>query len=447
MYLDDHDSPTLRRFQRKVLALSAGSTFLDGYDLTVIAVALTTLTKSWSLSSAEKSLVTSAALVGAFIGALVLGNLTDRFGRKAMFVVDLMCFVVFAVASGFSTNLWMLVALRFLLGIGIGADYSISATLVAEFSSSRVRGRLGTTLGAFWFVGALAAYLCALALHPLGDNAWRYLLILGGVFAAILFAFRVTLPESPAWLASHGRHEEASAVISQVVGRHVEYAPTASARVGIGALFTARWVKRTFFVCGFWFCYSTAYYGISMYVPIILSHFHTKSPVGSLLGSTVVAAIGLVGAIIGICLVDVVGRRPLLIASFTGLSIALAMLAVNSNPSLVFLVILFSCAVLFSNAGGGILNFVYPTELFPTSIRATAAGLATAVSRIGSILGVVAFPNMITAWGMSPALWIFCGVALTGLAITLVLAPETKNRPLAAVSADDAAPLPVEVRA
>jgi len=105
-------------------------------------------------------------------------------------------------------------------------------------------------------------------------------------------------------------------------------------------------------------------------------------------------------------------------------------LALNSRPTFEFLVVLFSCAVLFANSGGGILNFVYPTELFPTHVRASASGLATSVSRIGSILGVLVFPNFVAWWGAGAALWFFFGIAVLGLLISVWLAPETRHMSL-----------------
>jgi len=143
-----------------------------------------------------------------------------------------------------------------------------------------------------------------------------------------------------------------------------------------------------------------------------------------------IALLGLLGAVIGMNLVDRWGRRPLLITSFSGLSAALLVLALNSRPTFEFLVVLFSCAVLFANSGGGILNFVYPTELFPTHVRASASGLATSVSRIGSILGVLVFPNFVAWWGASAALWFFFGIAVLGLLISARLAPETRHMSL-----------------
>ena len=443
MNFDGFESPQTKRFQRKVTVLSAGGTFLDGFDLTVIAVALPMIANEWDVSAGEKSLITSSAIIGSFIGAAVLGNLTDRFGRKAMYVIDLLAFVVFAALTAFSQDVWQLIIFRFLLGIGIGADYPISATIVSEFASKKGRGKLSTSLGAMWFVGAVAAYLVGLAVLPLGDYAWRALLLVGAVFALIVFIFRVQLPESPRWLLAHGRTEDAKNVVEKVTGvRPTDAELTESDQPKPGEstkLFVGVQRRRTLFVCGFWFCYATAYYGISMYTPTILEPFTNGSHVSVIIGSGVVALLGLAGSIIGMNLVDNWGRRPLIITSFAGLTVALIVLASVIGPSFGFLVVLFSIAVLFANSGGGILNFVYPTELFPTSLRATGSGLATSVSRIGSILGVLAFPNLVAAWGNNAALWVFAAVGAAGLLICLFMAPETKNRSLEEINFEEPA--------
>ncbi|WP_426937124.1 MFS transporter [Brevibacterium sp. LE-L] len=443
MNFDGFDSPKTKRFQRKVTLLSAGGTFLDGFDLTVIAVALPMIANEWDVGAWEKSLITSSAIIGSFIGAAVLGNLTDRFGRKAMYVIDLLAFVIFAALTAFSQDVWQLIIFRFLLGIGIGADYPISATIVSEFASKKGRGKLSTSLGAMWFVGAVAAYLVGLVVLPLGDFAWRALLLVGAAFALIVFIFRVQLPESPRWLLAHGRAEDAKNVVEKVTGVR----PTATEIAGddrpkpgeSSKLFVGIQRRRTLFVCGFWFCYATAYYGISMYTPTILEPFTSGSHVSVIIGSGVIALLGLVGSVIGMNLVDSWGRRPLIITSFAGLTAALIVLAAVVGPSFGFLVVLFSIAVLFANSGGGILNFVYPTELFPTSLRATGSGLATSVSRIGSILGVLAFPNLVAAWGNNAALWVFAAVGAAGLLICVFMAPETKNRSLEEINFEEAA--------
>ena len=430
MSFDNLDTRQVRRFQRKVTLLSAGGTFLDGFDLTIVAVALPSVMKHWQLGGGVQSMVVSSAIIGSFVGAVWLGRLTDRFGRKAMYVIDLLAFVVFAALSALAQNAWQLILFRFLLGVGIGADYPISATLVAEFSSKQRRGKHGTFLAAVWFVGAVAAYVIGLIFLPLGVDAWRYMLGIGAVFALVVFFFRLALPESPRWLQSKGRHQEAEAVMLKVTGETVTLARETETKSSLAYLFSRPMIRRTVFVLGFWFCYATAYYGISMYVPTIITPLSHGSRVLTIVGSGLIALLGLLGAVIGMNLVDRWGRRPLLITSFSGLSAALLVLALNSRPTFEFLVVLFSCAVLFANSGGGILNFVYPTELFPTHVRASASGLATSVSRIGSILGVLVFPNFVAWWGASAALWFFFGIAVLGLLISARLAPETRHMSL-----------------
>ncbi|MBM7646028.1 putative MFS transporter [Scopulibacillus daqui] len=427
MGFEQLDSLKLRAFQRRVTLLSAAGTFLDGFDLTVIAVAMPLILSQWNVGPVLQGLITSSAVVGSLIGALCLGNLTDKFGRKAMYVIDLLAFVVFAALTAFSQTAWQLILFRFLLGVGIGADYPISATLVAEFSSTKSRGQHSTFLGAMWFVGAVAAYLAGILLLPLGPNAWRYMLLTGAAFALIVFLFRVKLPESPRWLAAKGRVKEAEDIMKKVTGQKVIINSQIGQRQKVTDLFSKKLFRRTFFVCGFWFCYAVAYYGISMYTPTILKPLSHGSQLMTYIGSGTISILGLLGAIVGLNLVERIGRRPLILISFSGLTAALVVLAINPSPSMAFLVILFSLAVLFANMGGGILNFVYPAELFPTSIRASASGLATSVSRIGSIMGILVFPNLVAAWGNSHALWFFAIISLTGLIISALLAPETKG--------------------
>ena len=309
MSFDNLDTQQVRRFQRKVTLLSAGGTFLDGFDLTVVAVALPSVIKQWQLGAGAQSMVVSSAIIGSFIGAVWLGRLTDRFGRKAMYVIDLLAFVVFAALSACAQNAWQLILCRFLLGVGIGADYPISATLVAEFSSKQRRGEHGTFLAAMWFVGAVAAYVIGLACLPLGNDAWRYMLGIGAAFALVIFFFRIALPESPRWLQSKGRHEEAEAVMLKVTGQPATLVQETGAAMNFAGLFARPMLRRTVFVLGFWFCYATAYYGISMYAPTIITPLSHGSRVLAITGSGLIALLGLLGAVTGMNLVDRWGRR------------------------------------------------------------------------------------------------------------------------------------------
>ncbi|MDA8203862.1 MAG: MFS transporter [Chloroflexi bacterium] len=430
------DARELRGFHLRLTFLSAAGMFLDGYDLTVIAVALPFVSKQFAIPAALQGLVGSSAVIGMLVGSLFLGRLTDSIGRRTMYLVDLLFFVVFAVLAAVSQNVWQLILFRILLGLGIGADYPISSTLLAEFSPTGRRGRLVTALGATWFVGALVAYLVGMAFLPLGGSAWRWMLLMGALFALVVLTLRREIPESPRWLQARGRDEEASAVVRQVTGRadvQLDVAPSAPGRSWL-ELFSKSLIRATIFGCGFWFAYDVAFYGISIYTPTILSSFTHGSTLNAYAGSAAVALLGLIGAGIGLVLVDGWGRRPLIITSFAGLTVSLVALALFPSPAFIALVVLFAAAELFANMGPGVLDFVYLTELFPTGLRASGSGLGTAVSRVGAILGILVFPNLVKAWGLGGALWLFVAAAVLGLVVSVLLAPETKDVTLERIS-------------
>lgn len=435
MSLDALDNERLRPFHNRLTLLSAAGMFLDGFDLTVIAVALPLLVKQWHISAGLSGLVGASSVIGMLVGSVWLGHLTDRIGRRAMYLVDLLCFVVFAALTALAQNVGELLLFRFLLGLGIGADYPISSTLLAEFSPRQRRGGLVTALGAMWFVGAAMAYIVGLLFLGIGPQAWRYMLLVGAVLALVVILFRAAIPESPRWLTAQGRDQEALKILRQLTG-DASATVASQVRGTWSDMFRPPLLRRTIFVAGFWFCYDVAFYGISIYTPTVLKTFTISSQALADVGAAVISLVGVVGAGIGLLLVDRWGRRPLMLTAFGGLSAALLILALSPTPALSVLVLLFGCAELFANMGPGVLDFVYPTELFPTGLRAGATGFATAVSRVGAILGIVVFPTLVKAWGLSHALWLFALASLTGLGISLWLAPETRLQSLEALSED-----------
>ena len=161
----------------------------------------------------------SSAVVGMFFGALVLGHLTDRIGRKAMYVVDLICFVVFAALTALSQNVWEFIAFRFLLGVGIGADYPDlldAAGGIRAPSAGAARLSQRSVPAGFW--ARYCAYLAGYLLLPLGPDAWRWMLFLGAAIALVVICFRAAIPESPRWLAAQGRHDEAGKLLLALSG-------------------------------------------------------------------------------------------------------------------------------------------------------------------------------------------------------------------------------------
>ena len=296
----------------------------------------------------------------------------------------------------------------------------------------------------FWQLGAFFAYFTGILMYPIGESAWRWMLGLGAVLAAITLILRHKVPESPRWLRQHGRIAEANEVMAAITAIRGEYfAPTEPQQVREDSearksrlygtwweLFSPTMIRSTIFCSVFWFAFAVSFYGIQMYTPSILEPFTKGNTILAYIGSSIIALLGVAGAAIGMYTVEKVGRRPQMLWCFVGMIVVLGALALITDPSVGVLIVLLAFAILLANLGPGVLDMVYPNELFPTRLRASGTGFAGSVSRIGAILGVGVFPAMVENWGMSRATWLFAGVAVFGLVVSYFLAPETKGKTL-----------------
>ncbi len=212
------DAP-LNAFHRKLTVYSAGGPFLDGYVLSIIGVAMLQITNALQLSAFWEGLIAASALIGVFLGGFLGGWFTDKYGRKVLYLVDLIAIVGFSVAQFWVESAWALFAWRLLIGIAVGADYPIATSLLAEFLPRKQRGPLLAAMVLMWFAGAAAAYMVGeLLLRVGGDDGWRWVLASALVPGALFLIARSGTPESPRWLLSKGRTAEADAVIKRVYG-------------------------------------------------------------------------------------------------------------------------------------------------------------------------------------------------------------------------------------
>lgn len=436
---EEMDRIKMSKFHYKMLLLSAAGVFLDGYDLFIISVVLLFIKPIWvnTLPPDERGLVmgliAASALIGMFVGALTLGHYTDKIGRKTMYVIDLLFFVVFAGLSALAQDVYQLIIFRFLLGIGIGADYPISSTYISEFSPAEKRGRMISSTFTFWGIGALTAavvgYIIALW-SPLGMDSWRLMLLSGVIPAVIVIALRTTMPESPRWLLSQAKTESAIKVLKtlnpniNVDGLDLK---VKKERSSIKDLISPVYIRRTLFAWIPWFFMDIAVYGIGMYIPTILQALGFRDPIQSIVGTAILDVFGIVGFLIAILLIDRVGRLKLQIFGFLGMGVSLLLLGLTNGANIMLLLILFAIFQISENAGPNTTTWVVATELFPTRLRGTAQGSSAAISRVGAITGVFLLPLITQYYGEYAAITVVSLSAFAGLIATFILGEETRS--------------------
>ncbi|WP_051579542.1 MFS transporter [Pseudonocardia acaciae] len=429
------DDARFSGFHLRVTAYSAGGMFCDGYLLGIIAPALAVYGRQHEVSTLWAGLIGASALVGLFVGSVAFGWLTDRVGRQAMYLADLMIFVVGSAAQALVTEVAWLFALRLLLGIAIGADYAISPTLLSEFTPRRHRGWMLSSLNVVWTVGYVASFAVGYLLSPLGPDSWRWMLASSAVPALVVALLRIGTPESPRWLLHQGRADEALRVVRTHIDPHATAEDLVDDEAEGGsdyrALFRRGMRRRVLFGGLFWFCQVVPYFALFTFLPTVLAALEIE---GDLAQSVIVNVFLLVGAVVGMVVVNRVDRRPFVLGSFLLLAAVTAVLGVWVGAPAAAVVGLFAVFAFVVSAAQS-LALVYPSELFPTGVRASGVGVVTAFSRVGAAIGTFLLPVSVAGLGIHPTTLIATAVLLVGLVASAAWAPETRRMTLGGAAA------------
>jgi putative MFS transporter len=426
------DDAPLTSFHKKLTVYSSGGPFIDGYAIAIIGFTWATMSTSMDVTTTDKGLIAAAVLVGIFVGGGLFGWVTDKVGRHVMYVLDLLALALFSALCFFATEIWQLVVLRFLIGVAIGADYPIATSLLAEYLPAKYRGRMLGATFVVWAVGATVAPVVAILAQAAGDDAWRWMLASPALFAMVTLLLRLGTPESPRWLIARGRVDEADASIKKVFGP--EYGvkdlgePEPEGIATFATVFKAPYLKRTLFVSLFWMC---------QVIPLLSIYsfsfdFIAKAGITGNGAEVFLAALFVVGGIPGLLLVDKIGRKALLIYSFSAIAVVwgVAGLFPGLGAMAIFAVI---CFFAVASGTSNFLEVVYPNELFPTEVRATAVGIGTSASRIGAAVAVYLMPFALDR-GVNWVLLAGAAVSAVGLLVTLAWGVETAGRSLSDAS-------------
>lgn len=460
-FAESLDASPLTRPMGLLWILSAGLIALDGFDFFIIGVAIPFIERDFGIDVTATGAIATAAVAGALVGSLTLGPITDRIGRQRMLVIDIALFVFASAATALAWNEASLVVFRFLVGVAIGADYPISVAYITENVPTRFRGRM--VIGAFTFqaVGALLGAATGLlvitlfqiiypdSLEPIIHYGWRWMLGVGIALAIVVAILRFQfLLESPRYYISRGEYEEASSAASQLLGRAIAITPDTdpmppSASIGFRALVSPPYRRSTILASVPWFLQDISTYGIGIFTPVIIAmlafagetDFITKE-IASAQGAIFVDVFLIAGFLLAVILVDQVGRIKLQVIGFLGMAVGLSLLALAGNPSATGhpnLVLIFSGFIIFNvlmNMGPNSTTFLLSGEVFPTTIRASGAGLAAAIAKAGAVLGTFVLPILNRWMGASPLLFALALTCVAAAGITYLFRVETMGRSL-----------------
>jgi MFS family permease len=441
------DDAKVNRFQMKVMFVSGMGFFTDAYDLFVIGVVVAILTTKWHLSTDQVSLLSSATLGAAAFGALVFGRIADILGRKRIYGYEVLILAAGAIGSAFAPSLAWLVAFRIVVGIGIGGDYPVSATIMSEYSGKGSRGRMVSLVFAMQAAGLVVGPLIAVILLAAGvshDLVWRLLLGLGAIPSLSVYYLRRQIHETPRFAMAGGATDEARAAIAHATGKAAPSPGPVRESVarhsqttmeGFRTLFTNRrllmWLIGG---AGAWFLLDFSYYGNTIASPEIIKLISSHA---SLIHSTLITLLIFVlaavpGYALAILLIDRMGRRSIQCLGFTVMAATFAVIGLvpGATASVAPFVILFGISYFFTEFGPNTTTFVYPAEMFPVEVRTSGHGICAAAGKLGGFIGVYLFPQLLSAGGIRRAEDVATIVAILGLALTVMLLPETKGKSL-----------------
>lgn len=447
------DNSPMLPLHYRIWALSTGGTLLSGVSMFLLGVTLPLVIPHFAMPASSVGMVAAMLMGGTVIGALLGGHLADRWGRKPIMIADMILLIIAASLAAFAPNATILTQAELLLGIGVGMDFPVASSYLAEFMPQGRRGRMMAASIAIQSVGMLAgAGLAILLLQHAqsGDDTWRWLLAAEILVVLPYLVGRLGLPESVRWCIGHGRNTEAAKIllrfapdkksqlqqIAQNLGRkrhHVAKIPPGH-HLGLATLFSPEYRRRTLLVTLPWFFMDIATYGIGLFTTILLGSLRSNlltvtstlsRDIGNALDSGKVDIFLLLGSLLSLWIVPKLGRIHMQLIGFAGMILGMGVLLDSAlhnrwdqNTHYYLILAGFMLFNLFMTMGPNATTFILPTEMYPTQVRAFGAGFAAAVAKIGATISVFLLPLIQARWGLPAVLALMIMVSLLGLSIT-----------------------------
>lgn len=416
--------------------------FFDAFDSIAIAYVLPPLIGLWHLRPQDIGSLISIGFGGQLVGAVVFGWIAEHWGRRRSMLATLLIFSLGALACAAAPGYRVLWWLRFVQGIGLGGEIPLMAAYVNEFAHAKGRGRFSLSVQVLFSFGLFAVALAGAYVVP--RWGWQWMFLIGALPALVAIPMRRLLPESPRWLASQGRHEEADralARIEAVAAREgIAVLPprgdlplVVAARPSIGALFKGIYLRRTLAV---WLIWTGAYfvsYGVTAWMPSLFRTVYHLDVQQSLNFGLINSGFGLGGGVCALYLIEAIGRRRMFIVSLGGCAAALLSFAFLPQLSAAGTLAVATCGFFF--LGATLLSLAtYTAEIYPTHLRALGGGLASAWQRGASVAGTALVGWVLPAYGINAVFVMFGLFALMGALVAAAFAVETRAQVLERVS-------------
>jgi putative MFS transporter len=416
--------------------------FFDAFDSIAIAYVLPPLIGLWHLSPQQIGSLIGIGFAGQLLGAIGFGWIAEHWGRRFAMLMTLLIFSLGSLACAAAQSYDVLWWLRLIQGIGLGGEIPLMAAYVNEFARAQNRGRFSISIQVLFSVGLASVALVSVYVVP--HWGWRWMFIIGAVPALLAIPLRVLLPESPRWLTSRGRYDEADHAlkrIEQIAARDGHAIPAlpadlpdvVEARPRIADLFKGIYLRRTISVWLIWIGAYFVSYGITAWMPSLFRTVYHLDVQQSLTYGMINSGIGLCGAFSALYLIEAIGRRRMFIISLTGCCVPLLSFAFLPSLSAASTLAVTTAGFFFLSPT--LLSLAtYTAEIYPTHLRALGGGVASAWQRGASVVGTTVVGWVLPSFGINAVFVMFGLFALMGAIATFFFAIETRAQVLERVS-------------
>ncbi len=430
-YLLDTYSPSGSRVGWLMIA----SIFIEAWDLYSIAFVLVYISQTFHPSPLLLGLAAAATQGGALIGALIGGWLSDRIGRRVVFLGTMILFIIVGLAQAFATSMAALVAMRFILGVPLGSDISNGYTYIMESMPSGQREVMGNRWQFMFAVGEIVAIAVVALLVWSGmpaNTLWRVALGLGAVPALVIFAFRANLPETAVWLVQRGRFREAKRVTQSMYGDPLDFLPDQDVTVPpvkLGAFVAhlradpIRWRATLFGWIGC-FAQSGEFSTFAFYIPVLFVLLGVSGNLGTALVSLALYSVAAISGFVGPLIVPKIGQRMLSILGFSIVLVSLIVAAVAIFTNHLVILPFAAAAMLWGHYWDAENVMTIPSMVAKPAYRGTASGVAYVFVKLPAFLSIFFFPTFFEWVGKGNATLFTALFPLIGLLAAIFILPE-----------------------